>query len=509
MMSPLDGEILARRRGSNALGALRRTQRWSHSGRAWIATCLLVTACGGDVTGPGETDDQTVAAIRIIPSILGVELGAHHKARAEALNAAGDVLDGRQIRWSIDGESVATVTVDGDLHARTAGRATLEATSEGVVATAQVDVVTDGSADIAACKPLGLGPESYQRPPSAAETPTGELRAIMLFADFPDAPGSEPTQPLYDMGVPRAKEWFAEVSGGRFALVVDQVPGWFRAPDESASYDASTYDGHRRYIQDVADVADPTVDFSPYQAIFVVASDRSRQSGSFANPGFDFQLDGVQIRSGVTFGTDLRIQDPLHYAGHLVVHETGHLLGLPDLYLYGASSFATAHQSAGMWDVMSWLGTGAHYLAWHKWKLGWIDEERVDCLYAASVERTLVPFDADTGLQTLIVRTPLPTMHVIEVRRARGFDGNICEEGVLVYSVDLNAPGGSEPVRVLSARPDRDAMLAGRAECGPLYESTFGVGGDRVSELYVADAGLGVTVLEDLGDGYRVRVNLY
>lgn len=509
-MSPLDGEpSVPRRKDSDVLGPPRRRLTRRRRGPACVAAGLLVAACGGDVTGPEGTDDQAVASIRMTPSIVGVELGAHHRARAEALNAAGDVLDDREILWSIDDETVATVTPDGDVHALSSGMATLKATSEGVEGTARVDVVTDGSADIAACMPLGLGPESYQRPPGGAEPPTGELRAIMLFADFPDAPGNEPTQPLYDWAVPRAQEWFAEVSKGRFALVVDHVPGWFRAPEESSSYDASTYDGHRRYIQDVADLADPTVDFSPYQAIFVVASDRSRQSGSFANPGFDFQLDGVQIRSGITFGTDLRIQDPPHYAPHLVVHETGHLLGLPDLYLYGAGSFTTAHRSAGMWDVMSWLGTGAHYVAWHKWKLGWLDQQRVDCLYAASVERTLVPFDADTGLQALIVRTQLPTMHVIEVRRARGFDGNLCEEGVLVYSVDMNAAGGSEPVRVLSARPDRDAMLAGGAQCGPLYESSYGVGGDRVAELYVPDAGLGVTVLEDLGDGYRVRVNRY
>ncbi len=467
-----------------------------------------VVACGGDATAPEVDLDVSVASVRIIGGSVAVELGAQHLARAEPLNANGTVLSGSSVTWSTRDPDVASVSGTGELQARALGSTVLTATSEGVSATADVQVVATGSVAPDLCALVGPGPESHVHPFPVEET-IGELRAIMLFADFSDAPASEVTRPLYDLTVPLAQEWFDEVSGGRFTFTVDAVHQWFRAPGVSSSYDASTYEGHERYIADIANLANPTVDFSPYDAIFIVASDGSRQSGSFANPGFRFRLDGVEIRAGVTMGTGIRSSVPAGFGAYLTVHETGHLLGLPDLYRYGAGTFEISQAAVGVWDVMSWSGGGAHVLTWHKWKLEWLDDDRVDCLGDVSVERTVEPFDALAGSQALIVPLSASRLLVIEARRARGFDERLCEEGVLAYVVDVGAAGGSDPIRLKSARADRDRTLAAGNACGPLYESSFGVGSGRISRFFDRADGVSVEVTEDLGDGYRVRVNRY
>jgi hypothetical protein len=78
---------------------------------------------------------------------------------------------------------------------------------------------------------------------------------------------------------------------------------------------------------------------------------------------------------------------------------------------------------------------------------------------------------------------------VIEVRRRIGYDREICQEGVLVYTVDQEGTPSSQSVNV-----------KGQPTCGNGFAAPFDVG--RPHE----DAGLKVEVLATDGRAYRVRV---
>lgn len=63
-------------------------------------------------------------------------------------------------------------------------------------------------------------------------------------------------------------------------------------------------------------------------------------------------------------------------------HETGHLLGLPDLYAFKpltVGSKRDIHYYVGGWDLMGWIsGHAPDFFAWSKSKLGWIEKGQVD-----------------------------------------------------------------------------------------------------------------------------------
>jgi M6 family metalloprotease-like protein len=128
----------------------------------------------------------------------------------------------------------------------------------------------------------------------------------------------------------------------------------------------------------------------------------------------------------------------------LFCHETGHILGLPDLY---ASRGTLADPGAdpvglGAWCLMSiQIGNGRpqHMSAWCKERLGWIRPAVIDPsvrqhLVLAPIENSgtdcfKVPLKAD-GSEYLL----------LENRRHIGFDASVPAEGLLIWHVAGNHP---------------------------------------------------------------------
>ena len=340
----------------------------------------------------------------------------------------------------------------------------------------------------------------------------GALRAVMLFVDFRDRPASESTVQLYDRLVKPASAWIREVSSGRATLEVTPVHRWYRMSNGSRGYglgDGVSFEEQRNYIAEAVAAADREVDFSPYSIVYVVASrgsalERSPAFHAFAGDGV--KVDGNELRYGATFGEDVRDVSPSAYGAYVLVHETGHILGLPDLYDVPNPTYWTLFRFAGGWDIMSWNLPGAHLLAWHKWKLGWLGPSELTCLNApGELTATLTPAARPGGLKAVVVPTGSSAAFVIEARKRLGEDKRLCEDGVLVYSVSGVIRSGEGPIRVRAAQRDSSAELVGR--CGPLYEAPFDKGGGEIARFEDAAAGVSVEVLGQTASGrYRVRV---
>ena len=340
---------------------------------------------------------------------------------------------------------------------------------------------------------------------------SGTLRAVMLFVDFPDRPAVESTTRLSRRLARPAGGWLAEVSYHRAALEITPVHRWYRLSRETRAYglaDGLSFGEQRALIAEAVSSADPDVDFSHYEIVYVVLSRGSaleRSPAFHAFPGDGIRVDGTELRYGATFGDDVR-GGSRDFAAHVLVHETGHIFGLPDLYDVPHPAYWSLLRFAGGWDTMSWNEPAAHFLAWHKWKLGWLEPSQLTCLQAGGrLTTTLSPLERRGGLKAVVLQTGPATAYVIEARRRLGQDARLCDEGVLVYSVDATVRSGDGPIRVRAAQRGRNAELINR--CGPLYEAPFDRGPGEVARFRDSAAGISMEVLgRATGGGYRVRV---
>src|SRR4029450_12221186 len=140
------------------------------------------------------------------------------------------------------------------------------------------------------------------------------------------------------------------------------------------------------------------------------------------------RVDGARIHSWAWLATGSIQRLPF-----VAIHETGHLLGLPDLY--NERNPSSQHR----WDVMTAAPGGGGMFAWHRWKLGWIDRGQVVCLSRrGTLTATLAPIERAGGRKAIVSRVGREVV-VVEVRRALAEDASICESGVLVSRVDFSA----------------------------------------------------------------------
>lgn len=355
----------------------------------------------------------------------------------------------------------------------------------------------------AACKLRATGAnlsEGFGR--KAGFTPsTGDVRTTMIFVDFPDAPADDSPAALRDELVPESTQWFRTASFGKLNLTVNADTSRFhRMPRSSASYGYQrglSAASHQQYIQDALRAAGRSVDFRGTQALYIVPTKRaSAISFSPTFMGAVTAADGTSIPKTVTFGQDMSA-----FGAKVLNHETGHAMGLPDLYSYAGGG--SGHPFVGGWDLMGLIsGPSPDMTAWHKWKQNWIRDDQVDCLDGPGTSTsTLTPVEKPNGKKMTVVKTGPTRAVVAEVRSKQGNDAGACATGVLIYTVDTATASGSGPIRIQDARP-----RSGGCRGNELNDATFDVGPGAVSRFRDPESGATVEVTAKNGDNYTLTV---
>ena len=363
--------------------------------------------------------------------------------------------------------------------------------SSFVVATASARAAIDPPSACKIEQPVGLWPpffyEDYWNTYThggfnsdwvAHPRPVGTLKAIMLFVDFPNAQASNVTQtsprdyrtpqPYYD-DFKAFVPWFDMASYGRLHIDLDPVFKWYRMPKASnlwrMDYRSTdplrrlSHDGQGEYVAAAVAAADADIDFSGYDLIYVIPARNQTSIASspeLNNYSHHIVVDGNDLGNGDTMGSDM-----FGYGYKLLNHETGHAFSLVEGYNAGSGP-----SYMGQWDLMGAInGSAPDFIAWNKWKLGWLNDDEVDCVASDGVtEHTLTANAAapdGTGKKLVAIRTGQNTTLVAELRAPVGVDslagGNTaryCESGgVLLYTVDTTKRNGLGVYNVLDAMP--------------------------------------------------------
>ncbi|MFF8971483.1 M6 family metalloprotease domain-containing protein [Streptomyces sp. NPDC014995] len=312
---------------------------------------------------------------------------------------------------------------------------------------------------------------------TAYPQPDRNLDAVMIFLSFPDwAPMTSPAALAADH-FPATSDYFRQASYGRFTLTAHPLRQWIRMPKPSTAYAIRRdWSAERRaaYLRDALAAADGRVDFSRYDVVYFVADPDAPGVDSDAtkvvNMDHPLRADGTDIRRIVTVFEQ-------HPPDRLVLaHETGHVFDLPDLYRRPTDGKGDWDTHVGDWDLMgSQFGLAPDLFAWHKWKLGWLEQRQVACVPTGAATRlTLEPLSAGPGVpvtgalgapafglgngtKLAVVRTGTGSVLAFEARGPIGNDRSACRSGILVYRVHNGAESGRGPVEVIDAHPRTEA----------------------------------------------------
>jgi M6 family metalloprotease-like protein len=349
----------------------------------------------------------------------------------------------------------------------------------------------------AACDPPVVSPGGVgegRNDPLLIPPTVGELRIGMLFVDFADFRSTADPGTTYEAFVPGAVEWYRNVSYGRLRLVVTPLLRRITLGGTAGHYRAGAETGLRAALQEAVAAADEEVDFSRLHALYLVGPFAA--AATFGGSGVlilerPIRVDGAEIR---TFAL---LFDGPGADRDFLAHETGHIVGLPDLYVIGS------RLSFHRWDIMASAPANRGLFAWHRWKLGWLDPGQIVCIGARRrVTATVTPLERPGGMKAIILRRGRYA-YVAEVRQSvAAGPGRVCKGGVLIYQVEFGAASGAADIRLLRARGDTGARWAW---CGPLSAAPFGRGRGEVSRARAW--GLRFEIRARLRDGsYRIRV---
>ena len=231
----------------------------------------------------------------------------------------------------------------------------------------------------------------------------------------------------------------------------------------------------------------------------IPAAARQVPAGGVIIAGPPARADGAENRVRLFLYDEFA---PAYDPVYSLVHETGHMLGLPDLYVLRAN--VTYHSR----DIMASGATPDGFafpggmVAWHRWKLGWIDPQQLACLNGRRrVDATVTPLERPGGVKAIVFRGSRFAC-VAEVRQRIAEDARICRTGVLIYRVDFAAGAGAADIALAQARSDGPGPTS---RCGFQAGAPFKLGRGEIKRR--REGPLLFELVRALPDGsYRIRV---
>ena len=370
--------------------------------------------------------------------------------------------------------------------------------------------ITDPSkfANLSACKlPTNLqSDEHYGFPRPGNLIPTlGEHKSIALFVYFDDLPFEQRQFDEWKNNqIPTFEKYVAAMSYGKLKYKVDIFEKPIRISKSVLTYNLDTaHDAPPKpnanapgLVSDAVFAVDSEIDFSKYEFINVITP-WTRLIGFEGTTGVRLNADGKQFNFA-SFGPIREyVDDPKKKIWFL--HEAGHMMGLIHQFNVRGNWDSTGFP---IWSAMADGGSSApEFMAWERFLLGWLSAEQIRCIENFDQDvftSKLSSLSAiDNEAKTILIKQGGSKILVIESRRSS--DLNFLskeEEGVLVYTIDVNVRGNDGAANLVFNTP----KIRKSANSGGL------VGTLNAGEI-VTSGGIKVEILSSDASGDIVRVS--
>ncbi len=326
----------------------------------------------------------------------------------------------------------------------------------------------------------------------------GRYRLAVASVEFPDVAEAVAGSWLARI-VHEADAYFREVSAGAVRWIATETPPSrirLRRPSAAWHLDRRSLTDRVHFWKRLM----ANLDVEGADAVLMVVPRAAVIRGCFAvgprwnSPRLDDALRsldapaprGAVVKTSTPWGT--------------IMHELGHIMGLPDLYDYEFDRdrqrwSVRASRYVGSWDLMGRVSPRStslrpHPMAWTKSLAGWI----TPLTWTPQRERYLV------GPAAGAVRVELAPGRslFVEGRLHIGFDADLPSEGVLVSIVDEDLPEGRGPLQLIV--PQRAPVKKTSRRLPPLLDAAFQPGEG------CAHAGVHVHVLARTPRGFEVGI---
>gem|GEM_PF-3258994 len=309
-------------------------------------------------------------------------------------------------------------------------------------------------------------------PGSVRPLVAGTMRFPVVAIDFPDFGNTNSVAQFDSMlfgtwASGSAVDYYTQVSYGQFHMT-GVTSGWYTSDSNRAYYGYSQgFEAAARLVKEAAQKSDASTDYSQYD------NDGDGYVDAFtcihAGTGYEESGDGGDIwshswslsdagvgsyttndpwpgHSGQYIKIDAYTTDPERssYSNHggmvsvgVFCHEWGHALGLPDLYDTDGGG-----EGLGTWSLMSsgsWGGNNsspyypAHFDAWCKMELGWLNPTAV----RRPGQFTLGQVETNAKAYWLMSRNrTFMEYFLVENRHKTMFDTLLWNEGLCIYHID-------------------------------------------------------------------------
>ena len=282
-------------------------------------------------------------------------------------------------------------------------------------------------------------------------TTNGRINALIIPVDFSDLPGVGDPAAVYKEMAQGTHDFYYKESLHAVNFQFTTFKDYIHLNVPVNTFNLGTYNGGDpgAFLKSGLSAADPIVDFSQFDVVYVLPPSTTSFSQIAYGPAFPNNVDvaafatsdGI-IKNAAVGGADAW-QKLAGSQWKWMSHETGHLFGLYDWYtLDGTNPY-------GPWDIMSldWSTKAIELNAWNRYISGWLSDEQMQCVLQSNLTTSGKDYKVEvigvdsSNTKAVTVKLSNSMVLVMEARATAGLD-NLPEDnsGLLVYTVDSTIP---------------------------------------------------------------------